>query len=151
MLSAWLCGFGAYWGVALLVSWFTPYLTEGLGFSQAQAGWLSTAPWALSIVTAISGGWVSQRLIAAGASSRVARGVFGGGLVAIGGLALLALPFVQDRILQFALLVLGLSLGSVIYAMQTAIVSELTPVNRRGGILAIGTAVCQCPASWHRW
>ena len=141
MISAWLSGFGSYWGVALLVSWFTPFLVEGLGFSQRQAGWLSTVPWALSILFAIAGSWVSERLIDRGVSSRIARGVYGGGMVAIGGLALVLLPLIQSEILAFIALVLGLSLGSVIYAMQPAIIAELTPVEQRGSLLAIGTAI----------
>ncbi|MBS0473238.1 MAG: MFS transporter [Proteobacteria bacterium] len=141
MLSAWLCAFGAYWGVALLVSWFTPYLTEGLGFSQFAAGWLSTVPWGAAIVVAVWGGWLSERLAARGVSSRVCRGIFGGGMVAFGGVLLLLLPFIPSHALEFVVLVAGLSMGSVIYAMQTAIIAELTPVEQRGGLLAIGTAI----------
>ena len=141
LLSAWLAGFGGYWGVALLVSWFTPYCVEGLGFSQAAAGWLSTTPWAASIVIAITGGWISEWLLARGFSSRIARGVFGGGMIMAGGAALLIVPLVHAPVPAFILLVLGLSLPSVIYSFQPAIAAELAPRSQRGGILAIGTAI----------
>ena len=44
VLSAFAAGFGSYWGIALLVGWFTPYLIDGnLGYTQTQAGWITTA------------------------------------------------------------------------------------------------------------
>lgn len=141
MISAWVAGFGSYWGVALMVSWFTPYLVEGLGFSQQTAGWLSTAPWALAIIIAITGSWASERWIERGVSSRLARGVFGGGMVALGGAFLLTVPLIHSPLLAFAVLSVGLSLGGVIYAMQPAIISELTPIGQRGALLAIGTSI----------
>lgn len=141
LLAAWLAGFGGYWGVALLVSWFTPYLVEGLGFSQNAAGWLSTTPWAASIIIAITGGWISEKLIARDYSSRVARGVFGGGMIMAGGAALLISPLVHAPVPAFILLVLGLSLPSVIYSFQPAIAAELAPVRQRGGVIAIGVAI----------
>jgi MFS family permease len=141
LLAAWLCGFGGYWGVALLVSWFTPYIVEGLGFSQREAGFMSTAPWAASIFIAIICSMLSERLVKRGVSRRLALGVFGGGMVAMGGAALIVAPLIDAPLLAFALVVLGLSLPSVIYAMQPAIAAELVPVSQRGAILAIGTAI----------
>ena len=141
LLAAWLCGFGGYWGVALLVSWFTPYIVEGLGFSQREAGYMSTAPWATSIFIAILCSMWSERLVKRGVSRRLALGIFGGGMVAMGGAALIVAPFIAAPIPAFVLIVLGLSLPSVIYAMQPAIAAELVPVSQRGAILSIGTAI----------
>jgi MFS family permease len=141
LLAAWLCGFGGYWGVALLVSWFTPYIVEGLGFSQRVAGYMSTAPWAASIFIAILCSMWSEQLVKRGVSRRLALGVFGGGMVAMGGAALIVAPFIGTPLLAFVLVVLGLSLPSVIYSMQPAIAAELVPVSQRGAILSIGTAI----------
>ncbi|MFN5450587.1 MFS transporter, partial [Bradyrhizobium sp.] len=33
--------FGAYWALSLGLTWFTPFLVKGLGFSQQQAGFIS--------------------------------------------------------------------------------------------------------------
>src|SRR3984957_15380725 len=33
--------FGAYWALALGLTWFTPFIVKGLGFSQRDAGWIS--------------------------------------------------------------------------------------------------------------
>jgi predicted MFS family arabinose efflux permease len=45
ILSGFAAGFGAYWGLSLLVGWFTPYLITGLGYSQTDASWITTLPW----------------------------------------------------------------------------------------------------------
>src|ERR1700739_4070289 len=37
--------FGAYWALSLGLTWFTPFIVKGLGFTQAQAGWVSILPW----------------------------------------------------------------------------------------------------------
>jgi MFS transporter, ACS family, D-galactonate transporter len=41
VLSGFAAGFGAYWGLSLLIGWFTPYLIGGLGYSQKDAGWIT--------------------------------------------------------------------------------------------------------------
>jgi ACS family D-galactonate transporter-like MFS transporter len=141
ILAGFAAGFGAYWGLSLLVAWFTPYLIKGLGFSQYAASWISTLPWAASPFIVIGAGWLSQRLLARGLSTRYARGVFGGGAVVAGGLALLLLPYMPTDTLKIAMVVTGISLPSVIYVMGHAIVSEFTPVPQRAAVLAINNAV----------
>ena len=37
--------FGAYWALSLGLTWFTPFIIRGLGFSQWAAGWISILPW----------------------------------------------------------------------------------------------------------
>ena len=37
--------FGAYWVLSLGLTWFTPFIVKGLGFSQQQAGFISILPW----------------------------------------------------------------------------------------------------------
>jgi MFS transporter, ACS family, D-galactonate transporter len=139
--AAFACGFGAFWGLSLLVTWFTPYLIKGLGFSQYAASWLSTLPWAMSVVAVISIGWLSQRLLAEGVSTRVARSMLGGGAVALGGLALILMPLLPSNALKIAAMVIGTSVPSVIYVMGHAILGEFTPVRQRGAMLAINNAV----------
>jgi len=102
---------------------------------------MSTAPWATSIFIAILCSMWSERLVKRGVSRRLALGIFGGGMVAMGGAALIVAPFIAAPIPAFVLIVLGLSLPSVIYAMQPAIAAELVPVSQRGAILSIGTAI----------
>jgi MFS family permease len=37
ILAGFAVGFSAYWGLSLLVGWFTPYLIIGLGYTQSEA------------------------------------------------------------------------------------------------------------------
>lgn len=141
VLAACASGFGAYWGLSLMIAWLPHYLIKGLGYTQQQTGWLSTLPWACNVFIVIGAGWLSQNLFARGYSSLVARSLIGGGAVSLGGIALIVMPHVEAPMLNLALLVLGISLPSVIYVLSPAIVSEFTPVSQRGAMLTIITAV----------
>jgi hypothetical protein len=74
-------------------------------------------------------------------SSRVARGIFGGACVALGGAALAIMPYVPSISAKIALTTIGVALPSVIYVIASAVVGEIAPVAQRGALLAIGTAV----------
>jgi MFS transporter, ACS family, D-galactonate transporter len=141
VLSGFATGFGAYWGLSLLVGWFTPYLIKGLGYTQKDASWITTLPWAASPFIVIFAGWFSQYLLARGASTRVARGLFGGGCVALGGVCLILMRYMPGDTLKIVMMVAGISVPSVIYVMGHAIVSEITPVPQRGAMLAINNAI----------
>ena len=87
--------FGAYWALSLGLTWFTPFIVKGLGFSQQDAGWISVLPWLFGAVTVLLTGWVSQVLMARGVSTRGARGVLGAVPLIVGGLILAVLPHVN--------------------------------------------------------
>src|ERR1700730_8265643 len=113
VLAACASGFGAYWGLSLMIAWLPHYLINGLGYTQQQTGWLSTLPWACNVFVVIGAGWLSQNLLARKYSSLVARSLIGGGAVALGGVALIVTPYVETPVLNLALLVLGISVPSV--------------------------------------
>ena len=69
--------FGAYWALSLGLTWFTPFIVKGLGFSQKDAGWISILPWVFGAVIVLLTGWISQVLMARGVTTRGARGVLG--------------------------------------------------------------------------
>src|ERR1019366_6060633 len=92
--------FGAYWALSLGLTWFTPFIVKGLGFSQKDAGWISILPWVFGGVT-----------------SRGARGVLGAVPLIVGGLILAVLPHVDGAGLQIALLVVGSGLCGSIYVV----------------------------------
>ena len=140
-LSGFAAGFGAYWGLSLLVSWFTPYLIQGLGFTQKDASWITTLPWAAGPFVVISAGWISQQLLATGMTTRGARGIFGGGSVAFGGICLILMPYMPGAPLKIAMMVAGIAVPSVIYVMGHAMVSEFTPVPQRAAMLGINNAI----------
>jgi MFS transporter, ACS family, D-galactonate transporter len=92
IVAGWCAGFGAYWGLSLALTWQAAFFIKGLGLVQGRIGLLAALPPAVSVVSIIGGGWVSQRLLRRGATSRLARGIFGGACVAAGGIALLLMP-----------------------------------------------------------
>src|SRR5215831_6004711 len=51
--------FGAYWALSLGLTWFTPFIIKGLGFSQSQAGFISILPWVWGAIVVLITGWVS--------------------------------------------------------------------------------------------
>lgn len=129
--------FGAYWALSLGLTWFTPFIIKGLGFSQSQAGFISILPWVFGATIVILTGWISQVMMARRSTTRVARGVLGSVPLIIGGLILATMPHVQGAALQLALLVIGTGLCGAIYVVCPPMLSEFTPASQRGAIIAI--------------
>ena len=123
------------------LSWQGAFLVKGLGLAQGSIGLLGALPAGASVIVVIAAGWYSQRLLTRGVSSRVARGIFGGACVTLGGVALTAMPYVPGIAAKIALTTIGVALPSFIYVIGNAVVSEITPVAQRGALLAIGTAI----------
>ena len=133
--------FGAYWALSLGLTWFTPFIVKGLGFSQQEAGWISILPWVFGAVIVLLTGWISQVLMARGVSTRVARGVLGAAPLVVGGSILATIPYVGDGGLRIALLVVGSGLCGSIYVVCPPMLSEFTPVSQRGAVISIYGAI----------
>lgn len=141
ILACWCAAFGANWGLSQALAWQGAFLIKGLGLPQSSIGLLGALPSTATAVTMIAAGWYSQRLLTHGVSSRLARGVLGGLGVALGGAALIAMPYFPGVTAKVAMTTLGVALPSVIYVIGNAVVAEVAPVAQRGALLAIGTAV----------
>ena len=133
--------FGAYWSLSLGLTWFTSFIVKGLGIPQATAGWVSILPWLAGAFVVLATGWLSQRLVAAGVSTRLARGVLGSAPMVAGALLLLLLPWVDNTVGRIALLVVGTSLTGAIYVVCPPMIGEFVPIGQRGAMLAISGAV----------
>ena len=140
-LASWCTYFSAYFGLALVLSWFTPYLIKGLGFDQATAGKLTVLPFLVSAFVVPAGGWLSQHMMKRGASSRASRGIFCGVAVCLGGLALLATPYAPNVATTISLIIAGTALPSMVFTLSPTILSEITPASQRGAVLGINSAV----------
>jgi ACS family D-galactonate transporter-like MFS transporter len=132
--------FATYWGLSLGLTWFTSYLIQGLGYSQAVAGNLTILPWVFGLCVVLGGGWLSQRLTASGVSSRTARGVFPAATVVLGGCLMPLVGSMPSPAIKLAVLIFGSAIGSTIYVVIPMIVSELTPQPQRAAMLAITNA-----------
>ena len=93
------------------------------------------------MILVIGTGWGSQRRLARGVSSRVARGILGGACVALGGAAMAIMPYAPGIAAKIALTTIGVAVPSAIYVIGQTVVGEITPVAQRGALLAISTAV----------
>jgi len=133
--------FGAYWALSLGLTWFTPFIVKGLGFSQQDAGWISILPWMFGAAVVLLTGWVSQLMMARGMTTRSARGVLGSVPLIVGGSILTVVPHVDGAGLQIALLVVGSGLCGSIYVVCPPMLGEFTPVSQRGAVIAIYGAI----------
>src|SRR3979490_2323153 len=133
--------FGAYWALSLGLTWFTPFIVKGLGFSQKDAGWISVLPWVFGAVIVLLTGWISQVMLARGMSTRGARGVLGSVPLIVGGLILAVLPHVEVGGLTHAVLGGGSGLWGSIYVVCPPMLGEFTPVQQRGAVIAIYGAI----------
>lgn len=133
--------FGAYWALSLGLTWFTPFIVKGLGFSQQDAGWISILPWVFGAVTVLFTGWISQVMMARGVSTRGARGVLGSVPLIVGGLILATLAYVDSAGLRIAVLVIGTGLSGSIYVVCPPMLAEFTPVSQRGAVISIYGAI----------
>ena len=136
-----LACFGGSWAIALGLTWFTPFIITGLGYSQQQAGWISALPWLMGAVAVLTTGFLSQALTARGASPRWARGVVGSTPLVVGGLILLVVPHLADSAWQIVLIVVGGGLCGSIFVVCPPIISSFTPVAQRAAVIAIFVAI----------
>ena len=136
-----LCTFGAYWSLSLGLTWFTPFIVKGLGYTQQQAGPISILPWILGATVVILTGWASQVLHGRGVATRWSRGVLGAAPLVLGGLILFCMPLVDTPAARVALLVFGTGLSGSIYVVCAPMLSEFTPVSQRGAIISIYGAI----------
>ncbi|MCO5132043.1 MAG: MFS transporter [Xanthobacteraceae bacterium] len=133
--------FGAYWALVLGLTWFTAFIVQGLGFSQSAAGPISVLPWVFGACVVIVTGWLSQRLVTRGMSTRYGRGVLGAAPLIAGGALLMLMPYAHGAWLPIALLVVGAGLCGSIYVVCPPMLSEFTPVSQRGAVIAIYGAI----------
>ncbi len=129
--------FGAYWALSLGLTWFTPFIVKGLGFSQHQAGFISILPWVFGAIVVMLTGWVSQSMLARGFTTRGARGVLGSAPLIVGGAIMAIMPHVAPGGLTIALLVFGSGLCGSIYVVCAPMIGEFTPVSQRGAVISI--------------
>ena len=136
-----LACFGAYWGLSLGLTWFTPFVVKALGYPQTSAVWIAILPWVMGACTVMLSGIASQALIGRGVQTRVSRGVLGSVPLIAGGVLLLIVPYVSSSAGKIALLVAGGGLTGPIYVVCAPMIAEFTPIAQRGAVIAIFGAI----------
>lgn len=132
----------AYWGLALCLTWIPAYLQSALGFGHAVSGKLFALIIGTNLPLTLAIAWFSERLLARGVSSRVARGrVSAGMLLLAGGFFLLLLWPDTTPAMRVGLLVVACVCAPAIYSLGPAMLAEVVPAGQRGAILAIDASV----------
>ena len=133
--------FGAYWSLSLGLTWFVPFLIKGLGFSQGVAGSMSVLPWLVGAITVLSGGAISQALVARGVRTKLARAVVGTLPMVIGGCITLTMPLFGGGWQEVMVLMIGTGLTGPIYVVCSPMLGEFVPAyhvhhdNGLGGVV----------------
>ncbi|KXV13440.1 MFS transporter [Caballeronia megalochromosomata] len=148
ILCVFFLGFAGYWMLGANMTWLPTYLEKALGFSGIASGrWFAlviaaAAPFSLGL------SWLSQRMLARGASSRNARvrllcAAFAGGACLFFALMLPGLAPVQ----KVAVFALAGALPTVCFALAPALLSEIVPDAQRGALIGIHTALASTGAA----
>jgi MFS family permease len=134
--------FAAFLTLALVLTWLPAYLNVGLGYEPRRAGQVFAAVLVASAPVGIVLSAVSQRLMTRGVPSRLARGAFVCGCLAVGG-ALLVATVVGNPgpAWKVALIGLAISTTPIIYSLGPAMIAQITPPAQRGAALAIEYSV----------
>ncbi|MGH8918481.1 MAG: MFS transporter, partial [Actinomycetes bacterium] len=136
-----LASFAAYWATTVLVAWLPSYLTTVVGYDTRSVGSLVVLPWAVMGIGMVVQALLTQRLLRNGVSSRWARGVLGGACVIVAGVALLVGSLAGNGTPKLILLAIGFGLGGVIIVVGQTTSAEISPSNRRGGVLGTYAAI----------
>jgi len=142
VLGCFTLRFVAYWGMALALTWFAAYLQRGLGYDHAASGRAFSTIIAIVVPVAVFVAWWSQRLLARGVSSRLARGRLSAVMLVVAGGAFVALLLPGLTTMQhLVLLTAGCAFGPAIYSLGPAMLAELCPSAQRGALLSIDASI----------
>jgi len=134
--------FAAFLTLALVLTWLPAYLSEGLGYAPRRAGQLFAALLVASAPVGIVLSALSQRLMTRGVPSRIARGAFVCGCLAVGGALLVAAAVCEiGPAVKVVLIALAISTTPIIYSLGPAMIAQVTPPQQRGAALAIEYSV----------
>ncbi|MCP1625101.1 MFS transporter [Pseudomonas nitroreducens] len=140
VLANYFCHFAANWSLALTLTWVPAYLESGLGLSGMNAGRLFGLFVLVTMPLSLFMAWLSQRMLRAGVSSRVARGVFVSVCLLASGVLSISLLADLPVALRMTYMTLSGGLALVMYSVGPEMLAEVTPTAQRGSILAIGNA-----------
>lgn len=134
--------FMEYAMVALYFTWLPSYLHRGLGFSDIETGWIFAATSAAWIPTNLCLAAVTNALMAAGFSSRIARGAMCSVAALVGGCIFMALHLLNLHADAKVVLVgLGGVLSQTIFFYGPLLLGEIAPENKRGGAFGVLSAI----------
>ncbi|MCE3556563.1 MFS transporter, partial [Pseudonocardia sp. RS11V-5] len=136
-----LAVFAMYALVSTVLTWLPSYFEVGLGYSRLQAGVMFGFPSIVGVIALFTSTFISDRLMSRGTSSRVLRGILPGTGLLLCGVALTALPAIGSPAFAVAVVSLGYGVGSIVFPLINAAVSQLCPPHRLATTLGIFLAL----------
>lgn len=133
---------GSFWGLAMLsfagylisslkVAWLPSFLHDGMGYSMSTVGGLVILPYGMAIVVLLTAGLLSGRLLRAGFSSHVARGVLTGAYLVFAGVCMITFTQLGPGNVQLAFVVAAFSINSVAFSIAFAGAADFLPREHR--------------------
>jgi len=133
--------FTQYAMVTVILTWFPAYMEDGLGFTQAQAGFLFGLPSVTGMAAMVGSAALADRALRRGGTSRKARAVASTVCMIIGGAILLATPLAPNRYWAVAFVVVGYGVSCAVNPLMAATVGALAPARQRAGTLGLYLAI----------
>ncbi len=126
--------FAVNYTLYIFISWLPSYLTDALHMPVKQMSVVAAIPWACGFVGYVGGGFIADYLYRRMADRFAARKLTTIAPLAVGGLALLAVPFAPGAVAAVALIALAVMMLTSSVQSCWATIHELVPENRVGGV-----------------
>lgn len=130
-----------YATVVLFFTWVPTYLRLGLKVPALTSGWIFSAMAAVQIPITIGYAYVSGRMMRAGRTSRVAKGVLCSASCAVAGVFFLLLNMDMPVTGKIVALGAGAALGQLVFSFGPLIIADISPSKQRGALLGIVNAI----------
>ena len=127
--------------VMVVLTWLPSYFSQVWGLSTVQSGSLLGLPSITGMAGVLLMGAVTDRMLRRGVTSRRARGVLGGVVVLVGGIALMLIPFSPRPAFGLVLLLIGYGFSSALQAICNPAIAEIVPAGQRGSALGLLVAI----------
>ncbi|MFK0159970.1 MFS transporter [Streptomyces sp. NPDC090493] len=133
--------FSFYTLVSVILTWLPSYFEVGLGYSRLEAGTMFGFPSIVALVALFGTSYLGDRLMSKGVSSRIHRGIIPGAGLLICGVCMVCLPWIGVPALVVAIVSVGYGLGTVVFPLLNAAISEICPKEQLAGTLGVFLAV----------
>lgn len=129
--------FSFYTLTAVVMTWLPSYFENALGFTRLQASTLFAVPSIVALVALFSSTSVADRLMTRGVSSRIHRGIVPAVALLVCGVCMSAVPSLGDRTAVVVVVALGYGVGTVVFPLFNAAISEISPPDKLAGSLGL--------------
>ncbi|MGX1128547.1 sugar phosphate permease [Streptomyces glaucescens] len=137
--------FGASWALALSHAWLPAYLRTELDMTPGGAATLISGISAFSLVLLLGVSPLVDALSRRGLSGRWSSGAPQGVAVAVAGLAMAALPFVDARLPLLVLITMAFGAHAVVFPLHYMTAAAVVPPAQRGAVFGIVAATGTLP------